>query len=145
MPLYEYECASCRKRFELRQKVTEDALSVCPSCGGVVRRVIHPVGIIFKGSGFYVTDNRKSEAPATTGNGDAPAASKDSDGGKVESGTKSESATKTESGSKSDSRPDSGAKSDSGSKSAPVPSGNRSGSSSDSASKTGAGKDTASS
>jgi putative FmdB family regulatory protein len=103
MPLYEYECNSCKKRFELRQKVTDDSVSICPSCGGSVRRVIHPVGIIFKGSGFYVTDNRKGEAPSsTTGTGDAPAASKTGDGAKADSGTKSESG-KSDIGAKSDS------------------------------------------
>jgi len=146
MPLYEYECASCRKRFELRQKITEDALSVCPSCGGIVRRIIHPVGIIFKGSGFYVTDNRKSEASsASNGSGDAPAGKKDSDGSKAESEAKSETGTKAESDSKSDSKSDSGTKSDSGSTAAKVPSGSSGSSSSNSGSKSGAGKEAASS
>ena len=91
MPLYEYECNACKKRFELRQKVTEDAVSICPSCGGTVRRLIYPVVIIFKGSGFYVTDNRKGDAPSsTTGPGDAPAASKSENGAKAEAGAKSD-------------------------------------------------------
>jgi putative FmdB family regulatory protein len=60
MPLYEYACSACHHHFEVRQRVTEPPETVCPSCGGAVKRVIHPVGIIFKGSGFYVTDNRKS-------------------------------------------------------------------------------------
>src|SRR5579884_770799 len=49
MPLYEYECSACRTRFEVRQRVVEDPITVCPSCGGETRRVFHPVGIIFKG------------------------------------------------------------------------------------------------
>jgi putative FmdB family regulatory protein len=96
VPLYEYECAACRKRFELRQKVTDEAVSVCPSCGGSVRRLIHPVGIIFKGSGFYVTDNRKSDTPSsTTGPAEAPAA-KSGDGAKTEGAPKSDSPTKSD-------------------------------------------------
>jgi putative FmdB family regulatory protein len=96
VPLYEYECAACRKRFELRQRVTDDAVSVCPSCGGSVRRLIHPVGIIFKGSGFYVTDNRKSDTPSsTTGPPDGQAA-KSADGAKTDGAPKSDSPTKSD-------------------------------------------------
>ena len=58
MPLYEYQCLACGVRFERRQRITDEPLKVCPECGGEVRRLIQPVGIIFKGSGFYVTDNR---------------------------------------------------------------------------------------
>ena len=65
MPLYEYECRDCKNRFEIRQRIVEEPISVCPTCGGSCRRVIHPVGIVFKGSGFYVTDNRKGEASST--------------------------------------------------------------------------------
>lgn len=58
MPIYEYECDSCHERFERRQKVSDEPIKVCPTCGGETRRLIFPVGIIFKGSGFYCTDNR---------------------------------------------------------------------------------------
>ena len=60
MPLYEYECQVCGVRFERQQLITDDALKTCPECGGEVRRVTHPTGIIFKGKGFYATDNRKA-------------------------------------------------------------------------------------
>lgn len=60
MPTYEYECMDCCVRFERRQKITDEPISVCPKCGGATRRVLHPVGIIFKGSGFYCTDNRRN-------------------------------------------------------------------------------------
>lgn len=60
MPTYEYECTGCRVRFERRQKITDEPVSVCPECGGATRRVFHPVGVIFKGSGFYCTDNRRN-------------------------------------------------------------------------------------
>jgi len=66
MPLYEYECQECKNRFEVRQRIVEDPISVCPSCGGACRRIIHPVGIVFKGSGFYITDNRKSDSSTST-------------------------------------------------------------------------------
>jgi len=60
MPTYDYECAKCG-RYEWFQKITEDPLTVCPHCGGETRRQIsRNVGIIFKGSGFYITDNRSS-------------------------------------------------------------------------------------
>ena len=67
MPLYEYECESCGIRFERRQHMEDDPIRVCPECGGHVHRLIQPVGIIFKGSGFYVTDNRAKSSTATPG------------------------------------------------------------------------------
>jgi len=60
MPIYEYECGDCQDRFERRQRFDEEPISVCPKCQGKASRVIHSVPIIFKGSGFYVTDHRKS-------------------------------------------------------------------------------------
>ena len=59
MPIYEYECSLCRCRFERRQRFDEEPVAMCPECEGKARRVIHSVPIIFKGSGFYTTDNRK--------------------------------------------------------------------------------------
>ena len=67
MPTYEYECKTCSHKFEVFQSISEDPVKVCPECGKDVRKIIGGgLGIIFKGSGFYVTDNRKgsaSEAP----------------------------------------------------------------------------------
>lgn len=65
MPIYEYECEDCGYRFERYQSITSRPLKRCPRCGGAVQRVIYPVGIIFKGSGFYATDHRP--APASEG------------------------------------------------------------------------------
>lgn len=62
MPVYEYLCESCGLRFERMQHFSDDPLRECPDCGGAVHRVIQPVGVIFKGSGFYVTDSR-SKSP----------------------------------------------------------------------------------
>lgn len=58
MPTYQYVCQNCGNQFEKRQSFQEEPLSQCPSCYGTVHRVISPVGIIFKGSGFYITDSK---------------------------------------------------------------------------------------
>ena len=67
MPIYEYECQDCGVRFERIQHMSDDPVAVCPECCGEVHRVFHPVGIIFKGSGFYVTDNRAKSSTAVAG------------------------------------------------------------------------------
>ena len=59
MPTYEYECGLCHYHFERKQRFNEEPVAMCPKCQGKARRVINSVPIIFKGSGFYVTDNRK--------------------------------------------------------------------------------------
>ncbi|NUR79163.1 MAG: FmdB family transcriptional regulator [Dermatophilaceae bacterium] len=65
MPTYSYACQECGHAFDIRQSFTDDALTVCPSCGEPrLRKVIHPVGIAFKGSGFYKTDSRASSKGA---------------------------------------------------------------------------------
>jgi putative FmdB family regulatory protein len=69
MPTYEYECRSCKHRFEEFQSITEEPIKVCPKCGKAVRRLFGGgMGIIFKGSGFYTTDYKRSSA-VTGGNG----------------------------------------------------------------------------
>ncbi len=60
MPTYEYECTACGQHIEVFQRFTEDTLTTCGACGGPLRKVFHPAGIVFKGSGFYATDNRSS-------------------------------------------------------------------------------------
>ena len=71
MPNYDYECASCNKVFEIFQSMSDEPLKECPECGGEVKRLVGGgLGIIFKGSGFYVTDNKKSgTAGAGAGSG----------------------------------------------------------------------------
>jgi putative FmdB family regulatory protein len=59
MPIYEYQCESCAISFERMQRFEDEPLRTCPECGGKVRRVLQPVGVIFKGSGFYITDHRQ--------------------------------------------------------------------------------------
>lgn len=61
MPLYTYRCNDNDHEFQARQRMVDDPLTECPICGGPVRRVVSSVGVVFKGSGFYVTDNRSSK------------------------------------------------------------------------------------
>jgi putative FmdB family regulatory protein len=60
MPIYEYACTACGERTEARQSFTDPPLDTCPICGGSLRKLYSPVGIVFKGSGFYSTDSSKS-------------------------------------------------------------------------------------
>lgn len=81
MPTYQYRCTSCGRDLEVHQKFTDPALTTCPTCSGDLRKVFNAVGVVFKGSGFYATDSRKSKtatstaAPSSTS---APAASAES-------------------------------------------------------------------
>lgn len=61
MPTYEYKCKECSHCFEVKQKISEQPLTQCPACGGSLEKVFYPAGIIFKGSGFYITDSRAEE------------------------------------------------------------------------------------
>ena len=65
MPTYEYRCENGHT-VEAVQSFSDEPLSICPVCGGRLRRVFHPVGIVLKGSGFYATDNRSSKRHAAT-------------------------------------------------------------------------------
>lgn len=76
MPTYTYKCSGCGVNFELFQKFADDPLETCPSCGGSVRRVIHPVGVVFKGSGWYINDSKSTTKSASS---PAPAAEKSAD------------------------------------------------------------------
>jgi putative FmdB family regulatory protein len=62
MPLYVYKCNNCDHQFEVRQRYSEEPLTICNQCEGPVRRVINSVGVVFKGSGFYVTDSRNGKS-----------------------------------------------------------------------------------
>lgn len=66
MPLYEYQCRSCRKTAEVRHGFKETFDAKCAECGGEMGRVYSPAGIVFKGSGFYLTDSRKAAEAASS-------------------------------------------------------------------------------
>ena len=83
MPTYQYACTACDERLEVVQKFTDDALTTCEVCGGSLRKVYSPVGIVFKGSGFYRTDSRngsKAKDKQANGSGDSSSGKGDSSG-----------------------------------------------------------------
>ena len=91
MPTYHYRCADCGNEFDQYQKFSEDALTECPSCTGRIRRVIQPVGVVFKGSGWYVTDSRPtSKSSGADGKSDSAE--------KKDAGEKSEAAVTSKEG-----------------------------------------------
>ena len=117
MPTYGYECLSCDNQFETFQSIKADALTTCEACGGSLRKRIYPVGISFKGSGFYVNDY--AARPAEGSGGEAAAAPAKTDTGadtKTETAktepksepkaeTKSEAKPETKAESKSEAKP----------------------------------------
>ena len=81
MPTYHYRCSACNHSFDQFQKFSEDALTECPECSGLIRRVPQPVGIVFKGSGWYINDSRDSrskasKSPESSDKSDSPAPAK---------------------------------------------------------------------
>src|SRR5688500_17501059 len=78
MPTYQYQCRDCGHGFDQYQKFSDDPLAECPACGGIIRRVIQNVGVVFKGSGWYINDSRKSPKGETS---DSPAAAAKADSG----------------------------------------------------------------
>jgi putative FmdB family regulatory protein len=97
MPTYEYRCKDCGHEFEAVQSFTDDPITVCPTCGGTVKKRFGNVGISFKGSGFYKTDTRSSSSSGSTPSSTA-ASSTSSDSGSA-GGTSSSSADSGSSGS----------------------------------------------
>jgi putative FmdB family regulatory protein len=120
VPTYQYACTECGEQLEKVQKFSDDPLTVCPNCNGRLRKVFSPVGIVFKGSGFYRTDSRSGPvAGGKDSNKDGAGkdgASKDGGKEKADSGSKSESSSGDKSSAKSDSSGTSSSK-DSGSSS----------------------------
>lgn len=95
MPTYQYSCTECGEQVETVQKFSDEPLTVCEACGGRLRKVFSPVGIVFKGSGFYRTDSRNGSSAATPANAKEK---KESNG----SSTSSDSSTSTATEKKSD-------------------------------------------
>jgi putative FmdB family regulatory protein len=106
VPTYQYACTACDERLEVVQKFSDEPLTVCPACSSRLRKVFSPVGVVFKGSGFYRTDSRKETAGAKTGSGGGSAGESGGSSG-------SSSGSKDAGSSTGDSKP--AAKSDSGS------------------------------
>ena len=87
MPIYEYACTACGERTEARQGFGDPPLEECPQCGGRLRKLYSPVGIVFKGSGFYATDAKKDSASKAKASSDSDKGSKPSEGPSSEGGS----------------------------------------------------------
>ncbi|MEV7237951.1 FmdB family zinc ribbon protein [Streptomyces sp. NPDC051020] len=109
MPTYQYQCTECGEGLEAVQKFTDDALTVCPSCEGRLKKVFSAVGIVFKGSGFYRNDSRGSSSSSTPSSssaktsGSASSSSTGSDSKASASSTASSSSSSSSSASSSSS------------------------------------------
>ncbi len=107
MPTYQYQCTECGEGLEAVQKFTDDALTVCPSCEGRLKKVFSAVGIVFKGSGFYRNDSRGSSSSSSTSSSSATGAksseSKSSDSKSSDSKTSASSSSSAGSSSSSSS------------------------------------------
>jgi len=106
VPTYQYRCTECGGQLEAVQKFTDEPLTVHDDCGGRLRKVFSPVGIVFKGSGFYRTDSRKGStasepASSSSASGSSDSSSSSSGGDKSSSGDKSGSGDKSSSTSSS--------------------------------------------
>ena len=99
MPTYAYACKDCTHSFDIQQSFSDDSLTVCPECGGRLRKKFNSVGVVFKGSGFYRTDSRDAASSV-------PAAASKSDAGKGD--TAKAPAAKAESSASASSAPGSG-------------------------------------
>ncbi|WP_289008156.1 FmdB family zinc ribbon protein [uncultured Thermomonospora sp.] len=96
MPTYQYACTACSEQLEVVQKFTDDPLTECPSCKGRLRKVFSPVGIVFKGSGFYRTDNRSSNGSSSSSSSSSSNGSKSSSSSSSsDSSSKSDSTSST--------------------------------------------------
>ena len=105
MPTYGYRCGNCGHEFEIHQRMSDEPLQTCPKCQGKLTKILYPVGISFKGSGFYTTDYKGSTktGDGSSSNGVAPS---------KEGSSESKPETKSESSSESKSEPKSESKSD---------------------------------
>ncbi len=97
MPTYGYRCTACGTTFERLQKITDPPITECVECGAPVKKILYPVGISFKGSGFYVNDYASSGESSKRKNDEAPPAAAE---------TKTDAGAKPESGAKPETKPD---------------------------------------
>jgi putative FmdB family regulatory protein len=103
MPTYEYRCRNCGEHLEVVQSFKDDPLSVCPTCEGELRKVFSPIGIAFKGSGFYRNDSRPSDKKSESSSSSSSSESKSSESKSSESSSSSSSKSSSSS-SKSESK-----------------------------------------
>ncbi len=89
MPTYGYECLSCANQFETIQSIKDNPLTTCESCGGTLRKRVYPVGIAFKGSGFYVNDYAPKSASAPEAKSEPKSEAKSDGGSTTEAKTES--------------------------------------------------------
>jgi putative FmdB family regulatory protein len=75
VPTYTYACTECSNRFDAVQSFSDDALTTCPQCSGRLRKLFGAVGVVFKGSGFYRTDSRKTAKASTNGSSESSSSS----------------------------------------------------------------------
>lgn len=96
MPTYQYACTdpACANRFELVQSFTDPNASVCPTCGGAVRKVFSAVGVVFKGSGFYRNDSRQAAGKHSAPDSDSATKSEPSKPAAASAGDSSSSSSK---------------------------------------------------
>ena len=100
MPTYGYRCKACAGEFDVWQKMSDEPVATCPTCGGAGKRLFFPAGIVFKGSGFYATDSRRSSSTssAPAGNGSGKSGTSSTSGPSSTSGTSSDTGSSTPSG-----------------------------------------------
>ncbi|TPW75602.1 FmdB family zinc ribbon protein [Schumannella soli] len=107
MPTYSYRCTECGNAFDIQQAFTDDSLTVCPSCGGKLRKLFSAVGVTFNGSGFYRTDSRSSvksgssSSPSTSSSSGSSSGSSSSSSSSSSGGSSSGSSGSSSSGSSS--------------------------------------------
>ena len=107
LPTYEYECKSCKNRFEIKQSFSSEPVATCPACMNGASRVFHAVPVVFKGSGFYVNDYGKGSRVGSAADADSSKKKDESDSGadsKSDGASKSETKTETKSETKSDTK-----------------------------------------
>ncbi|HAC45218.1 MAG TPA: FmdB family transcriptional regulator [Chloroflexi bacterium] len=107
MPIYGYRCSNCGHEFEIQQRMSDQPLKACPKCHGKLNKILYPVGISFKGSGFYTTDYGSGKsAAAASSNGAAKGSDKAAAESSSDSKAESSSESKSESKPKSEPKPD---------------------------------------
>jgi putative FmdB family regulatory protein len=81
VPTYGYRCESCGHEFDVTQRMSDEPVAVCPTCGSPGRRLFFPAGIVFKGSGFYKTDSRRAGSDGSSSSTTSTPSKSTSDGG----------------------------------------------------------------